>query len=79
MRNLKIGQSINSRQCSEITDGVTPKVKAEGGYRFYVLFDKIGREGDRFTGGCPGLRTVLADGIVTKPPVLGWFHIATRC
>src|ERR1700733_12438139 len=31
-----------------------------------------------FTDGCPGLRTVLANAGVTKPPVLDWFHIAMR-
>ena len=31
-----------------------------------------------FTDGCPGLRTVLANVGVTKPPVLDWFHIAMR-
>jgi hypothetical protein len=31
-----------------------------------------------FTDGCPGLRTVLTNAGVTKPPVLDWFHIAMR-
>jgi hypothetical protein len=31
-----------------------------------------------FTDGCPGLRTVLANLGVTKPPILDWFHIAMR-
>ena len=31
-----------------------------------------------FTGGCPGLRTVLANAGVTTPPTLDWFHIAMR-
>jgi len=31
-----------------------------------------------FTDGCPGLRTVLANAGVTKPPILDWFHIAMR-
>jgi hypothetical protein len=31
-----------------------------------------------FTDGCPGLRTVLTNAGVTKPPILDWFHIATR-
>ena len=31
-----------------------------------------------FTDGCPGLRTVLANVGVTKPPILDWFHIAMR-
>ncbi len=32
-----------------------------------------------FTDGCAGLRTVLANAGVTKPPILDWFHIAMRC
>ena len=31
-----------------------------------------------FTDGCPGLRAVLADAGLTKPPILEWFHIAMR-
>ena len=31
-----------------------------------------------FTDGCPGLRTVLANAGVTKPPIFDWFHIAMR-
>jgi hypothetical protein len=31
-----------------------------------------------FTDGCPGLRAILADAGVTKPPILDWFHIAMR-
>ena len=31
-----------------------------------------------FTDGCPGLRTVLANVGITKPPILDWFHIAMR-
>jgi hypothetical protein len=31
-----------------------------------------------FTDGCPGLRAVLANASVTKPPILDWFHIAMR-
>src|ERR1700712_1839761 len=31
-----------------------------------------------FTDGCPGLRTVLLNAGVTKPPILDWFHIAMR-
>jgi hypothetical protein len=31
-----------------------------------------------FTDGCPGLRTVLANAGITKPPILDWFHIAMR-
>jgi len=31
-----------------------------------------------FTGGCPSLRSVLANVDVTKPPILDWFHIAMR-
>jgi hypothetical protein len=31
-----------------------------------------------FTDGCTGLRTVLTNAEVTKPPILDWFHIAMR-
>ena len=31
-----------------------------------------------FTDGCPGLRAVLINAGVTKPPILDWFHIAMR-
>ena len=31
-----------------------------------------------FTDGCPGLRSMLVDAGVTKPPGLDWFHIAMR-
>jgi hypothetical protein len=31
-----------------------------------------------FTDGCPGLRAVLTNAGVTKPPILDWFHIAMR-
>jgi hypothetical protein len=42
----------------------------------------VGRTDDTevtaFTDGCSGLRSILADAGVTKPPVLDWFHIAMR-
>jgi hypothetical protein len=45
--------------------------------------ETVGRNDDAemtaFTDGFPGLRTVLADAGVTKPPILDWFHIAMRC
>ena len=44
--------------------------------------ETVGRTDDTevtaFTDGCPGLRSVLADAGVTKPPILDWFHIAMR-
>src|SRR6266571_3018122 len=40
----------------------------------------VGRTADTevtaFTDGCSGLRSILADAGVTKPPILDWFHIA---
>ena len=42
----------------------------------------VGRVADTavtaFTDGCSGLRSILADAGVTKPPILDWFHIAMR-
>jgi hypothetical protein len=29
-----------------------------------------------FADGCPGLRSVLVNAGVTKPPILDWFHTA---
>jgi hypothetical protein len=44
--------------------------------------ETVGRDDDTevtaFTDGCPGLRTILANAGVTKPPILDWFHIAMR-
>jgi hypothetical protein len=31
-----------------------------------------------FTDGCSGLRSILVDAGITKPPLLDWFHIAMR-
>ena len=31
-----------------------------------------------FTDGCPGLRAILTNAGVPKPPILDWFHIAMR-
>jgi hypothetical protein len=42
----------------------------------------VGRNPDTvvtaFTDGCSGLRSILADAGVSKPPILDWFHIAMR-
>jgi hypothetical protein len=44
--------------------------------------ETVGRDDDTevtaFTDGCPGMRTILANAGVTKPPILDWFHIAMR-
>jgi hypothetical protein len=32
-----------------------------------------------FTDGCPGLRSILADVGVTKPPILDWFTLPCGC
>ena len=44
VRNLEIGQPSNFEKCSEAADGVHAKAKAEAGYRFYTLYDKISRD-----------------------------------
>src|ERR1700741_5301125 len=44
VRDLEIGQPSNSEKCSETADGVTREAKAEAGYRFYALDDKISRD-----------------------------------
>jgi hypothetical protein len=44
--------------------------------------ETVGRTADTevtaFTDGCPGLRCILANAGVTKPPIVNWFHIAMR-
>jgi hypothetical protein len=44
--------------------------------------ETVGRTADTvstaFTDGCPGLRSILAEAGVTKPPIADWFHIAMR-
>ena len=43
MRDLEIGQPINSGQRQKLQTALHAKAKAEPGYRFYALYDKIGR------------------------------------
>jgi hypothetical protein len=44
--------------------------------------ETVGRTADTestaFTDGCPGLRSILAEAGITKPPIADWFHIAMR-
>ena len=44
VKDLEIGQPINSEECSELQMALHAKAKAEAGYRFYALYDKISRE-----------------------------------
>src|SRR3984893_1112401 len=37
VRDLEIGQPINSENCSETAEGVARESEAEAGYRFYAL------------------------------------------
>jgi hypothetical protein len=63
VRDLEIGQPINSENCSETAEGFAREAKAEAGYRFAALYDKISREDVlahafaqcRSTKGTPGL------------------------
>ena len=61
-----IGKPSNSENCSKAADGVARESEAEAGYRFYALYDKIGREDIlahayaqcRSNKGAPGISTV---------------------
>src|SRR5256885_16713315 len=44
VRDLEIGQPINSETVQKLQKALHAKAKAEAGYRFYVLYDKISRE-----------------------------------
>jgi len=44
VRDLEIGQPINSENCSETAEGVARESEGRAGYRFYALYDKISRE-----------------------------------
>src|SRR5512132_2848014 len=44
VRDLEIGQPSNSEKCSETQTALHAKAKAEAGYRFYALYDKISRD-----------------------------------
>jgi len=44
VRDLEIGQPNNSEKCQKLQMALHAKAKAEAGYRFYALYDKISRE-----------------------------------
>ena len=44
VRDLEIGQPINSKSVQKLQTALHAKAKAEAGYRFYALYDKIGRD-----------------------------------
>ena len=44
VKDMEIGQPVNSRECSETADGVARKSEGRSRYRFYALYDKISRE-----------------------------------
>ena len=43
-RDLEIGQPINSESIQKLQTALHAKAKAEAGYRFYALYDKVSRE-----------------------------------
>ena len=44
VRDLEIGQPSNSASVQKLQVALHAKAKAEAGYRFYALYDKISRE-----------------------------------
>jgi hypothetical protein len=44
VRDLEIGQPINSEECSEAADGVARESEGRSRLSFYALYDKISRE-----------------------------------
>ena len=44
VKDLEIGQPINSASVQKLQKALHVKAKAEAGYRFYALYDKISRE-----------------------------------
>src|SRR5690349_17424531 len=44
VRDLEIGQPSNSERVQKLQTALHAKAKAEAGYRFYALYDKISRE-----------------------------------
>ena len=44
VRDLEIGQPINSKSVQKLQTALHAKAKAEPGYRFYALYDKISRD-----------------------------------
>src|SRR5215472_10512705 len=44
VRDLEIGQPSNSESVQKLQTALHAKAKAEAGYRFYALYDKISRD-----------------------------------
>ena len=78
---VRVGNVETGRGARQVFGAVT-RTETDITALIQRTLETIGRtdttEVTAFTDGCPGLRTVLANAGVTKPPILDWFHIAMR-